>query len=63
VGVLRLGDELQPLARLEDGAIGETVETLPVGGFDVDGIELHSFSGFVTSAAKAALIAVQLPQR
>ena len=42
--VLRLGDELQPLTRLEDGAIGELIESLPVGGLDVDRIELHSCS-------------------
>src|SRR5258708_28913156 len=42
--VPRLGDELQPLARLEDGAVGELVEAPPVGGGYVDGIELHSFS-------------------
>ncbi len=39
--VLRLGDELQPLAGLEDGAVGKTVEALPVGGFDINSIKLH----------------------
>src|SRR5260370_1433297 len=53
-GVLRLGDELQPLARLEDGAVGETVEAFPVGGFDVDGIEVHSFSDFIVNGKSSA---------
>ena len=61
--ILRLGDELQPLTRLKDGAVGETVEALPVGGFDVDGMELHSLSSLVTSAAKAEFNTTQLSQR
>src|SRR5580658_3773835 len=45
LGLLRLGDKLQPLTRLEDSAVSETVETLPVSGLDVDGMKLHGFSG------------------
>src|SRR5208282_134312 len=41
LGFLCLGDELQPLACLEDGTVGETVETIPVSGLDVDGMKLH----------------------
>src|SRR5438270_5961386 len=42
MSILRLGYELQPLSCLEYRPVAEAVKMLPVGTFDVDGIELHA---------------------
>jgi hypothetical protein len=38
---LRFSDKIYPFTGLEDGAVGKIIETLPVRGFDIDGMKLH----------------------